>query len=72
MAFGGGKSFITASKGDGSLAFYLSYKTDENHFKNLDSKDKTQCSQFKMILLIGVVCGELFDNAENSFHARSH
>lgn len=69
MAFGGGKSFITASKGDGSLAFYLSYKVDESRFKNLDVADKTQ-----MLLWFkndfaewGNVWNELFENAEMPF-----
>lgn len=42
MAFGGGKCFIVASKGDGGLAFYLSYKADEHSLKNVDLADKTQ------------------------------
>jgi 2-polyprenyl-6-methoxyphenol hydroxylase-like FAD-dependent oxidoreductase len=69
MAFGGGKSFITASKGDGSLAFFLSYKTDENHFKNLDLADKTQMlSWFKNDFAEwSNVWHELFENAETPF-----
>jgi len=63
--------FCAASKGDGSLSFYLSYKTDEHHFKNMDLADKT-----KMLLLFkkdfagwGNVWNGLFENAENPFYA---
>jgi len=42
MAFGGGRTFTVASKGDGSLAFYLSCKVDESRLKNIDFADKTQ------------------------------
>lgn len=42
MAFGGGKCFIVASKGDGSLSFYLSYRVSEDGLKNIDLADKTQ------------------------------
>ncbi|HMK18419.1 MAG TPA: NAD(P)/FAD-dependent oxidoreductase [Chitinophagaceae bacterium] len=69
MAFGGGKCFIVASKGDGSLAFYLSYKTDESHLKNLDLADKTKLlSWFKKDFAEwGNVWHELFENAETPF-----
>ena len=69
MAFGGGKSFITASKGDGSIAFYLSYKTDESRLKNLDFADKTKMlSWFKNDFAEwGDVWHELFENAEMPF-----
>lgn len=46
MAFGGGKCFITASKGDGSLSFYLSYKTGEDRFKDMDLTDGTSLLSF--------------------------
>jgi 2-polyprenyl-6-methoxyphenol hydroxylase-like FAD-dependent oxidoreductase len=69
MAFGGGKSFITASKGDGSLAFYLSYKTEESRLKNLDFADKAKMlSWFKNDFAEwGDVWNELFENAETPF-----
>ena len=69
MAFSGGRFFCVASKGDGSLAFYLSYKTDESHFKNLDLADKTQMlSWFKNDFAEwGNVWKELFENAETPF-----
>ncbi len=69
MAFGGGKSFITASKGDGSLAFYLSYKTEENGLSNLDLADKTQVlSWFKNDFPEwSNLWHGLFENAETPF-----
>ena len=69
MAFGGGKCFIVASKGDGSLAFYLSYKADESQFKNIDFDDKTQVlSWFKKDFAEwSNVWHELFENAETPF-----
>lgn len=42
MAFGGGKCFTVASKGDGSLAFYVSYKVEESRLKSIDFTDKAQ------------------------------
>jgi 2-polyprenyl-6-methoxyphenol hydroxylase-like FAD-dependent oxidoreductase len=42
MAFGGGKCFIVASKGDGSLAYYLSYKADESDLGKTDPADRMQ------------------------------
>ncbi|WP_235889572.1 FAD-dependent oxidoreductase [Flavobacterium restrictum] len=69
MAFGGGLFFCVASKGDGSLAYYLSYKTDESHFKNLDLANKKQMlSWFKNDFAEwGNVWQELFENAETPF-----
>lgn len=69
MAFGDGKFLCAASKGDGSLAFYLSYKTDESHFKDLDLSDKTQMfSWFKKDFAEwSNVWNELFENAETPF-----
>ena len=69
MAFGGGNFFCVASKGDGSLAYYLSYKTDETHFKNLDLTDKMQMlSWFKTDFAEwSNVWRELFENAETPF-----
>ena len=69
MAFGGGKNFIVASKGDGSLAFYLSYKADESRLKNIDLADKTQVlSWFKNDYAEwGNVWYGLLENAETPF-----
>jgi len=69
MAFGGGKNFTVASNGDGSLAFYLSYKADENRLKNIDLADKTQVlSWFKNDYAEwGNVWHGLLENAETPF-----
>jgi 2-polyprenyl-6-methoxyphenol hydroxylase-like FAD-dependent oxidoreductase len=44
FAFGGGKNLILSSKGDGSINFYVSFKTGESWVKNsgLDFKDTVQ------------------------------
>jgi 2-polyprenyl-6-methoxyphenol hydroxylase-like FAD-dependent oxidoreductase len=69
MAFGGGKSFIIASKGDGSLSFYLSYKIDEGSIRNVDMADKTRVLSWfkKEFAEWGNVWHELFVNAETPF-----
>jgi 2-polyprenyl-6-methoxyphenol hydroxylase-like FAD-dependent oxidoreductase len=69
MAFGGEKFFCAASKGDSSLAFYLSYKTGEHHFKKLDLANKSQMlSWFKKDFADwGNIWHELFENAEMPF-----
>ena len=69
MAFGGGTFICVACKGDGSLVFYLSYKTDEGHLKALNLADKTQMyAWFKHNFTgWGNVWGELFENAETPF-----
>jgi len=69
MAFGGGKFFCVASKGDGSLAYYLSYKADESQLRKIDFSDKTQMlSWFKNDFAEwGNMWNELFENAETSF-----
>jgi 2-polyprenyl-6-methoxyphenol hydroxylase-like FAD-dependent oxidoreductase len=71
MAFGAGKCFIVASKGDGSLAYYLSCKIDESDFKNIDLADKAQVlSWFKQEFAgWGHVWEELFEHAEAPFLA---
>jgi 2-polyprenyl-6-methoxyphenol hydroxylase-like FAD-dependent oxidoreductase len=69
MAFGGGKCFTVASKGDGNLAYYLSYKVDENRLKNMELADKTQMLAWfkKDFAEWGNVWQELFENAEIPF-----
>ena len=51
FAFGGEKNLILSSKGDGSLNFYVSFKTGENWIKNsgIDFNDTLQVlNWFKM------------------------
>ena len=69
MAFGGGKTFTVASKGDGSLAFYVSYKVDEGWVKNIDFADKAQVLAWfkKDFSEWSNVWYELFENAETTF-----
>jgi 2-polyprenyl-6-methoxyphenol hydroxylase-like FAD-dependent oxidoreductase len=69
MAFGGGKTFTVASKGDGSLAFYVSYKVDESRLKDINFSDKTQVlAWFKKDLPEwGNIWHELFENATTTF-----
>ncbi len=69
MAFGGGKCFTVAAKGDGDLAFYVSYKVDESRLRNVDFSDKEQVlawfrsdfAEWDNMWL------ELFENAETTF-----
>ena len=69
MAFGVGKSFTVAEKGDGSLAFYTSYKVDENRLKNIDFTDRAQVlAWFKTDFAEwGTMWQALFENAETTF-----
>ncbi len=69
MAFGGGKSFIVSAKGDGSLAFYLSYKVEEGSLKNIGFSSKEQMlSLFKNDFAEwGSVWHELFENVATPF-----
>ena len=69
MAFGGGKSFIVASKGDDSLAFYLSYKVGELRFKDLNLSDRDQMLSWFAddFAEWGGVWRELFEQAEMPF-----
>jgi flavin-dependent dehydrogenase len=69
MAFGGGKSFIVSAKGDGSLAFYFSYKIEEGSLKNIAFSSKAQMrSLFNNVFAEwGTVWQELFENAETPF-----
>ena len=69
MAFGGGKCFTVASKGDGNLAFYASYKVDENRLKNIDFADRPQVLAWfkKDFAEWDNVWQELFINAETTF-----
>ncbi|MBI3235921.1 MAG: FAD-dependent monooxygenase, partial [Bacteroidetes bacterium] len=69
MAFGGGKSFILASKGDGSLSFYLSYKTEENRFEKVDLINQEEVfSWFKKDFPEwGHIWQEIFEHAETPY-----
>ncbi len=69
MAFGRERTFIVASKGDGSLAFYLSYKTGEDRLKEIDLSDKEQVlSWFKNDFPgWGNMWQELLEHAETPF-----
>ncbi len=69
MAFGGGRFFCVASKGDGSLAFYVSYKVDESRLKTIDFVDKAQVLAWfkKDFAEWGSMWQELFENAETAF-----
>jgi 2-polyprenyl-6-methoxyphenol hydroxylase-like FAD-dependent oxidoreductase len=67
FALGGGKNLILSSKGDGSLNFYVSFKTGEDWAKNggIDFNDKSHVlSWFKKEFRewSGAWC-ELFENA---------
>jgi 2-polyprenyl-6-methoxyphenol hydroxylase-like FAD-dependent oxidoreductase len=69
MAFGGGKCITVAAKGDGDLAFYVSYKIDENRLESVDFSDKTQALAWfrKDFPEWGNLWLELFENAETTF-----
>jgi 2-polyprenyl-6-methoxyphenol hydroxylase-like FAD-dependent oxidoreductase len=69
MAFGGGKCFTVASKGDESLAFYVSYKVDESRLRNIDFADKAQVFAWfkKDFAEWDNVWHELFENTETTF-----
>jgi 2-polyprenyl-6-methoxyphenol hydroxylase-like FAD-dependent oxidoreductase len=69
MAFGGGKCITVASKGDGSMAFYISYKVDKSIFQNIDFTSKTQMLAWfkKDFAEWANVWNELFENAETTF-----
>jgi 2-polyprenyl-6-methoxyphenol hydroxylase-like FAD-dependent oxidoreductase len=69
MAFGGGKTFTVAEKGDGSLAFYTSYKVDESRLKKIDFTDKTQVLAWfkKDFAEWGTIWQALFETAETTF-----
>lgn len=66
MAFGGAKSFILASKGDGSISFYISYKTDEQSLKSMNLADKeAMMSWFKEHFAEwGTMWHKVFENVE--------
>ncbi|MCW3083480.1 MAG: 2-polyprenyl-6-methoxyphenol hydroxylase [Bacteroidetes bacterium] len=74
FAFGGEKSLIVSSKGDGSLAFYASYKTDENWItaNGIDFADKTQVFNWfkKDFPEWTELWYELFDNDKSYFFPR--
>ena len=74
FAFGGSKSLIVSSKGDGSLAFYASYKTAENWISTngIDFADKAQVFNWfkKDFPEWTELWHELFDNDKSYFYAR--
>ncbi|HEY3874906.1 MAG TPA: FAD-dependent monooxygenase [Candidatus Kapabacteria bacterium] len=69
MAFGRGKTFTVASKGDGTLAFYVSCKVEESRLKDIDFADKTQVRTWfeNDFVEWGNLWRELFENAESTF-----
>ncbi len=69
MAFGGGKTFTVAEKGDGSLACYVSYKVEESRLKNINFSDKGQVLAWfkKDFPEWGTMWQELFENSETTF-----
>ncbi len=70
FAFGGGKSLIVSSKGDGGLAFYISFKTDGQ--VRLDFGDKTQVLSWFIQTFPewGTIWRELYENATPPFIPR--
>jgi 2-polyprenyl-6-methoxyphenol hydroxylase-like FAD-dependent oxidoreductase len=75
FAFGGGKNLIVSSKGDGSLNFYASCKTDENWVKNgvVDFSDKAQVTAWfkKEFRKWAPIWLSLFENASLPFIPRT-
>jgi 2-polyprenyl-6-methoxyphenol hydroxylase-like FAD-dependent oxidoreductase len=74
FAMGEGKTLIVSSKGDGSLVFYTSHKTDENWSRNpgIDLSDKTQVLDWFKAEYAGwnSLYQELFENAAVPFVIR--
>lgn len=74
FAFGDEKSLIVGSKEDGSLAFYIGFKTDEFWFRNcgIDFSDKAQVLDWFIREFSGwdPVWRELFENARSPFIPR--
>ncbi|WP_214073702.1 NAD(P)/FAD-dependent oxidoreductase [Mucilaginibacter sp. dw_454] len=74
FAFGNSQSLIVGAKGDGSLVFYPSFKTDENWVKTcgLDFSDKAQLLAWFKQAYQGWddIWLELFENATGSFIPR--
>jgi 2-polyprenyl-6-methoxyphenol hydroxylase-like FAD-dependent oxidoreductase len=74
FAFGDEKLLIVSSKGDGSMPFYTSCKTDENWASNsgLDFSDKTQVIAWfrQEFSTWDNVWNELFENVKTSFIPR--
>lgn len=74
FAFGDSKSLIISAKGDGSLVFYPSFKTDEQWVKNcgIDFTDKAQLLAWFKTDYAGWddIWLELFENATGSFVPR--
>ncbi len=69
MAFGGGKCITVASKGNGGLAFYVSYKVEESNLKKINFSDKTQLLAWfkKDFPEWSSIWLELFENTETTF-----
>ncbi len=74
FAMGDEKSLVVSSKGDGSLVFYTSWKTDENWSRRIgiDFSDKAQVLEWFKAEYTGwnSVYQELFENASAAFVAR--
>jgi 2-polyprenyl-6-methoxyphenol hydroxylase-like FAD-dependent oxidoreductase len=74
FAFGDSKSLIVSSKGDGSLVFYPSFKTDEQWVNTcgIDFTDKAQVLAWFKSEYAGwdAIWLELFENAESAFIPR--
>jgi 2-polyprenyl-6-methoxyphenol hydroxylase-like FAD-dependent oxidoreductase len=74
FAFGDSKSLIVSSKGDGSLVFYPSFKTDEKWVlqSGIDFTDKAQVLDWFKLEYAGwnSVWDELFENPTGTFIPR--
>jgi 2-polyprenyl-6-methoxyphenol hydroxylase-like FAD-dependent oxidoreductase len=74
FAFGDSKTLIVSSKGDGSLAFYAGFKTDETWVSEsgIDFSDKTQVLAWFKKEFEGwdSIWEELFENASTAFIPR--
>ena len=74
FAFGDEKSLIVSSKGDGSMSFYIGFKTEEFWFRTcgIDFTDKAQVLDWFIREFSGwdPVWRELFENASTPFIPR--
>jgi 2-polyprenyl-6-methoxyphenol hydroxylase-like FAD-dependent oxidoreductase len=74
FALGDAKTLIVSSKGDGSLAFYCGFKSDEFWARNsgIDFKDKTQVIAWFKQAFAGwaPIWLEIFENASTAFMPR--